>query len=318
MAGAAELGVRLTDHEGDAATTYDVDLGLRQPARQAAGRRPVRRHRRRLEKEGVEVVVGPRIARRHRQRGGDDRRQGADPAGRRGPGRHRRRAAHVARRAARRRADPHLGAGLRPRRGAQPPDRRRLGRDRRGVRLGVPRPSASRSPSSPRATACCPARTPTRPRCWRTCSRGAACTCCRSRGWPRSSGTATPSPSRSPTAAPSRARTASWRWARCPTRPGSGSRRPASARRRRVHLRRPGLAYLGPRRVRRRRLHRRPHARLGGGHAGPDRHVALPRRQGVAARPHPGLLERLHLTRRSPPSAGRSERSTPARCRPSR
>ena len=73
-----------------------------------------------------------------------------------------------------------------------------------------------------------------------------------------------------------------------------GGRRPA--RRRRLHLRRPGLADHGPRRVRRRRLHRRPHARLGRGHAGPDRHVALPRRQGVPARPHPGLLERLHLT----------------------
>ena len=66
------------------------------------------------------------------------------------------------------------------------------------------------------------------------------------------------------------------------------------ARRRRLHLRRPGLAHHGAWRVRRRRLHRGPDARLGRRHAGADRHVALPGRQGVPARPHPGLLERLH------------------------
>ena len=48
----------------------------------------------------------------------------------------------------------------------------------------------------------------------------------------------------------------------------------------RLHHRRPGLPHLRPGRVRRRRLHRRPHARLGRRHAGPDRHVALPRRRG--------------------------------------
>jgi dihydrolipoamide dehydrogenase len=58
MSDAAELGVRITDHEGDTATTFEVDLPrvnkrvMRLAADQSAdiGRR--------LEKEGVEVVVG--------------------------------------------------------------------------------------------------------------------------------------------------------------------------------------------------------------------------------------------------------------------
>ena len=58
---------------------------------------------------------------------------------RRGPGRDGRRAAHAADRPARRRADPHLGAGLRPRRGAERAGRGRLRRDRRRVRQRLPR-----------------------------------------------------------------------------------------------------------------------------------------------------------------------------------
>ncbi len=49
------------------------------------------------------------------------------------------RAAHAADRAARRRADPHLGAGLRPRRAARAPDRRRVRGDRRRVRRRLQR-----------------------------------------------------------------------------------------------------------------------------------------------------------------------------------
>jgi len=44
-------------------------------------------------------------------------------------------------------------------------------------------------------------------------------------------------------------------------------------------------------------LHGRAHARLGRRHAGPDRHVALPRRRGVPAGPEVRLVERLHRAR---------------------
>ena len=101
---------------------------------------------------------------------------------------------------------------------------------------------------------------------------------------------------------------------RRPRTRGGGGR----ARRRRFRQGRPGLAHLGPRCVRRRRLHRRPDAGVGGGDAGPDRDVALPRRRRGPARPRPGLLQRLHRPRRSPPSASPSGRSTPARSRSSR
>ena len=83
VAGSAELGVRLTDHEGDAATTVAVDLGLvnRRVKQLAADQSADIASR--LEKEGVEVVSRARRARRRRPGAGDDRRQGADPAGRR-------------------------------------------------------------------------------------------------------------------------------------------------------------------------------------------------------------------------------------------
>ena len=74
-------------------------------------------------------------------------------------------------------------------------------------------------------------------------------------------------------------------------------------RRRRLHHRRPGLAHLRARRVRRRRLHRRADARLGGGDAGPDRDVALPRRRGDPARPRARSRPTSSPRRRSPPSA---------------
>ena len=59
------------------------------------------------------------------------------------------------------------------RRPARAPDRGRLRRDRGGVRLGVHRARRRGRRWSPAATGCCPARTPTPPRCSRTCSRGA-------------------------------------------------------------------------------------------------------------------------------------------------
>ena len=275
---------------------------------------------RRLEKEGVRVVTG-----RGRLDGPDrvvvDAPTAARSArGRRRPGRDRRRAAHAAHRAAGRRADPDLGAGLRPRRGADRADRGRLRRHRRGVRLGVPRPSASRSPWSPRATGCCPARTPTRPRVLEDVltRRGMNVLSQVADGVGRPA-TATSSPSRSPTAAPSRARTASWRSARSPTPPTSASRRPASVlddggfvnvdRVSRTSARGvyaagdcTGVLMLASR----------------GRHAGPDRDVALPRRRGHPARPQARSPPTSSPPPRSPPSAGRSRPSTPARSRPRR
>ena len=97
MADAAELGVRITDHEGDPvndrATTFEVDLPrvnkrvMRLAADQSAdiGRR--------LEKEDVEVVVGRGSLAGVDRVVVDRQRQGADPARRRGPGRDRCRAA---------------------------------------------------------------------------------------------------------------------------------------------------------------------------------------------------------------------------------
>ena len=65
--------------------------------------------------------------------------------------------------------------------------RRRLGRHRRRVRRRVHLARRRRHARLAAATACCPARTPTPPSCSRTCSRRAACTCCRARG-PRARG----------------------------------------------------------------------------------------------------------------------------------
>ena len=79
-------------------------------------------------------------------------------------------------RAARRRADPHLGAGLRPRRAARAADRGRLGRDRRGVRQRLQRARLEVDAGVLAATGCCPARTRTPPRCSRRSSPGAGMT----------------------------------------------------------------------------------------------------------------------------------------------
>src|SRR5687768_16792624 len=58
VAGSAELGVRLTDHEGDAATTVTVDLTMvNRRVKQLAADQSADIGRR-LEKEGVEVVSG--------------------------------------------------------------------------------------------------------------------------------------------------------------------------------------------------------------------------------------------------------------------
>ena len=298
VAGSAELGVRLTDHEGDAATTVTVDLGLlnRRVKQLAADQSADIASR--LAKEGVEVISG-----RGELAGTDrvvvtERRQGADPAGRPRPGRHRRCAAHACPR-----AQPdgeriltweqvydldevpsHLvvvGSGVT---GAEfasaylslgidvtlvsSRDRVLPGEDADAAavledvltRRGMNVLSKSRMASVER--------------------HGDTVTVTLTDGRTVEGSHCILALGSVPNTVRARPR---------------GGRRPA--RRRRLHLRRPGLADHGARRVRRRRLHRRPHARLGGRHAGPDRHVALPRRRRVPARPDPGLLQRLHLAR---------------------
>ena len=122
----------------------------------------------------------------------------------------------------RRRAHPHLAADLRPRRPARAPGRRRLGRHRRRAGAGLPRARLARSCWSPRATACCPARTPTPPRSSRTSSPSAAWRCSGARGWRPSS--APPTASCAPRGRPRgrRRRTPCWRSAPCRTPRGIG------------------------------------------------------------------------------------------------
>ena len=137
---AAELGVLLHDHEGDPASGVRVDLARVNERVLAAGRRPVRRHRPPAREGGRPRRPRPRPARRSRgrRRHPRGRLRGAARGGRR-TARDRRRAPRAPDRAARRRADPDLGAGLRPHRDAVEPDRGRLRCHRRRVRLGVPR-----------------------------------------------------------------------------------------------------------------------------------------------------------------------------------
>ena len=63
---APSSGVSLDDHEGDAATTVPRRPGAGQRAGQAAGRRPVRRHRPPAGEGGRRGRPGPRPARRRR------------------------------------------------------------------------------------------------------------------------------------------------------------------------------------------------------------------------------------------------------------
>ena len=121
---------------------------------------------RRLAAEGVRVVAGARPARRHPDRAGR-RRVRREPGGarrrRRRAGRDRRATADGRTAPAGRRADPHLAAGLRPR-----PSCRSgwwwSGRASPGSSSPAPTwRSAARWCSSPAATGCCPARTPTPP-----------------------------------------------------------------------------------------------------------------------------------------------------------
>src|SRR6187455_127588 len=58
VAGSAELGVRLTDHEGDAATTVNVDLGLLNRRVKQLATNQSADIASRLAKEGVDVVSG--------------------------------------------------------------------------------------------------------------------------------------------------------------------------------------------------------------------------------------------------------------------
>ena len=235
VSGATELGVNLTDDPDSAdraasRSGVHVDLGRVNARVKQLARDQSDDIARRLEKEGVHVVRG-----RGRLDGPD--RVLVDRAGRRGEParggrrtpRHRRRTAHAADRPARRRADPDLGAGLRPDRAAEPPGRGRLRRDRRGVRQRLPRARRRGDPGvEPRPGAA---------RRGRRRGRGPG----GGAHPPRDAGagpladgvgdaaTATPSRSRSPTAAPSRAPTASWRVGSVPnTARPRASRRPAS------------------------------------------------------------------------------------------
>ena len=135
VGGAAELGVNFHDHEGAprprSPSTWPWSTGAScssprtsPPTSPAGSTRKVCRS----SQAGAASTVPGGWCRR-----GDVRR-------RRGPRRDGRRAAHAARCPARRRADPHLGAGLRPRRGADRARRGRLRRDRRRVRQRLPRP----------------------------------------------------------------------------------------------------------------------------------------------------------------------------------
>ena len=134
VADAAELGVAFHDAEGDAATGLRVDLARVNDRVKALAADQSADIAGRLEKEGVQVVRG-----RGRLDGPgrvvvDDTSYPADAvlvATGAAP-----RTLPTAR--AGRRADPDLGAGLRPDRGAVGADRRRLGRDRRRVRQRLP------------------------------------------------------------------------------------------------------------------------------------------------------------------------------------
>ena len=129
----------------------------------------------RLEREGVRVVRGlGRLDGRVARRGRDGRRRDGVVRGRRDPRLDRCPPARGRRRGARRRADPHLGAGLRPRGAARAARRGRVRRHRCGVRLGLQRARLRRRAgllARPRAAR---ARTPTPRRCSRTCSVAAA------------------------------------------------------------------------------------------------------------------------------------------------
>ena len=165
------------------------------------------------------------------------------------------------------------------------------------------------------ATACCPARTPTPPRCWRRSSprRGmtvlgqsrAAVGEARRR---RRRGHARRRPDRRGQPLPDGGRLgAQHRRARA----GGGRRR---AWTRAGSSRRPGLPDHAPRRLRRRRLHRRAHARLGRGDAGPDRDVARARRGSVARCDLQTVVgERVHRPGDRHRRRGRRQRSRPAR-----
>ncbi len=176
MADAAELGVDFSDHRG---RRRDRDLGrpgAGQRPGQAARGRPVRRHRGAAwtatayaSSRGRGRLDGPQRVVVDLADGGEE-----TPRGRRDPARHRRRAAHAADRPARRRADPDLGAGLRPHRGADAPDRRRLRCHRRGVRQRLPRARHRRSPWSPARPGAARRGRRRRRRCSRTCSPAAA------------------------------------------------------------------------------------------------------------------------------------------------
>ena len=136
LAGAPELGVSFEDHEGDQAHHVAVDLGRGQRARAQPRRRPVRRHRPPPRARGRAGGARTRATGRVRPGGGRASPTVAPRPSRPTPCCSRPGAAPRTLPTARagRRADPHVGAGLRPHRG---PDQARRGRFRRhgcGVR----------------------------------------------------------------------------------------------------------------------------------------------------------------------------------------
>ena len=217
LAGAPELGVSFEDHEGDAADHVVVDLARVNKRVTALAQEQSADIARRLEREDVRVVrghgslAGPGTVHVELHEGGTES-IAAD-------------AVLVATGAAPRTLPTAQPDGERILTWEQvydlteladPADRGRVRRHRRGVRQRLHGPRHRRRAGLLARPGAARARTPTRPPCWRTCSPAAAWRCSRARGCSRWSATATRSPSPSPTAAPSPARTACSRWARCP------------------------------------------------------------------------------------------------------
>ena len=176
--GAGELGVGLTDHEGDEATTVSVDLARVNARVKQLGPGPERRHR-----------APAREGRRAGRRGPRSARRAATPWSWTPSDGEERLAADAVLLATG--AAPRITARARsPTASGSSPGSRSTTSPSCPTHLivvgsGVTAPSspaptsrsAPRSPWSRAATGCCPARTPTPRRCSRTCSPGAGCTC---------------------------------------------------------------------------------------------------------------------------------------------
>ncbi len=313
---AGELGVKFDLDGGDCTPTMRADLKHINDRLLRLARQQSADIQKGLEHQDVRILLGSgRLLDSHTIEvltadGTEISRGGRDPAGRRRP------PARAAHRPPGRRADPELGADLQPGRAPRGPDRGRLRRDRRRVRLRLQRPGLQGHPDFQ-----------PRPRAARLGHR-------RRRGpggrlrTPRREG-ALPRPRRDRGAHRGRRH-------RHPRRRLQGHRQPLPGRRRlhpehrrdrprgsrrgahreRPHQGRRRLPHHRAEHLRRRRLHRRAGARLRGRHAGPDRDRALPGRQRDAAQAAPGRVQHLHLARRSRTWASPRRRSSPASTRP--